>query len=227
MIPKPVERQVAAGTRTEPAAPTRVAPGFLAATIVLIFLAHATAYFTHEWSHATTAWLLGWDTGPFDIDHGHLVPSNILFQQKVDDGVNYAPEDEERGDGHDRQEQSGRDPEAVRDERHVGMCRDRAVRRVAPDVSRAHDGEPEDVEGEPAPGENRAGPKQERADNRDLVIASVEAGVAEEEEVDRAGEHRDGGVLGRAGGEQRLPDHGQHAGEQIARERLPSSGRAL
>ena len=91
MIPKPVERQVAAGTRTKPAAPTRVTPGFLAATIVLIFLAHATAYFTHEWSHATTAWLLGWDTGPFDIDYGHLVPSNILFQQQVDDGVNYAP----------------------------------------------------------------------------------------------------------------------------------------
>ena len=91
MIPKPVERPVAAGTRTEPAAPTRVAPGFLAATITLIFLAHATAYFTHEWSHATTAWLLGWDTGPFDIDYGRLVPSNILFQQQVDDGVKYAP----------------------------------------------------------------------------------------------------------------------------------------
>ena len=64
---------------------------FLAATIGLIFVAHAVAYLTHEWSHATVAWLLGWDTGPFDIDYGRSVPSNILFQQQVDDGVDYAP----------------------------------------------------------------------------------------------------------------------------------------
>ncbi len=32
---------------------------FLVLTLVLIFLAHATAYLMHEYAHAATAWALG------------------------------------------------------------------------------------------------------------------------------------------------------------------------
>ena len=64
---------------------------FAGLTIGLIFVAHATAYFTHEYSHAFTAWALGWMRSPFDIDYGHLTLSNILFQQDVADGVDYGP----------------------------------------------------------------------------------------------------------------------------------------
>ena len=64
---------------------------FFLVTIGLIFLAHATAYLTHEYSHATTAWLLGWMRSPVGIDYGRATLANVLFQQDVGDGVNYAP----------------------------------------------------------------------------------------------------------------------------------------
>ena len=64
---------------------------FFLLTIGLIFLAHATAYVTHEYSHATTAWLLGWMRSPVGIDYGRATLANVLFQQDVGDGVNYAP----------------------------------------------------------------------------------------------------------------------------------------
>ena len=58
---------------------------------MLIFLAHATAYLAHEYAHATTAWLLGWMQSPVGIDYGRATLANVLFQQDVGDGVNYAP----------------------------------------------------------------------------------------------------------------------------------------
>lgn len=64
---------------------------FFILTIGLIFLAHATAYFIHEYSHATTAWLFGWMKSPVGIDYGRATLANVLFQQDVGDGVNYAP----------------------------------------------------------------------------------------------------------------------------------------
>ena len=64
---------------------------FFVLTLALIFLAHATAYFAHEYSHATTAWLLGWMRSPVGIDYGRATLANVLFQQDVGDGVNYAP----------------------------------------------------------------------------------------------------------------------------------------
>ena len=64
---------------------------FLLLTIALIFLAHAAAYFSHEYAHAVTAWALGWMRSPIDIDYGRLSLSNVLFQQDVGDGVDYAP----------------------------------------------------------------------------------------------------------------------------------------
>ncbi len=64
---------------------------FFVLTIGLIFLAHATAYLAHEYSHATTAWLLGWMRSPVGIDYGRATLANVLFQQDVGDGVDYAP----------------------------------------------------------------------------------------------------------------------------------------
>ena len=64
---------------------------FLALTIGLIFVAHATAYFTYEYSHAVTAWSLGWMRSPVAIDYGRPTLANVLFQQDIGDGVNYAP----------------------------------------------------------------------------------------------------------------------------------------
>ncbi len=64
---------------------------FFALTIALIFLAHATAYLTHEYSHATTAWLLGWMRSPIGIDYGRATLANVLFLQDVGDGVDYGP----------------------------------------------------------------------------------------------------------------------------------------
>ncbi len=64
---------------------------FFVLTLGLIFLAHATAYLTHEYSHATTAWLLGWMRSPVGIDYGRGSLANFLFQQDVGDGVDYAP----------------------------------------------------------------------------------------------------------------------------------------
>ncbi|WP_174301691.1 hypothetical protein [Caulobacter sp. S45] len=64
---------------------------FFLVTLGLIFLAHATAYLTHEYSHATTAWLLGWMGSPVGIDYGRATVANVLLQQDVGDGVDYAP----------------------------------------------------------------------------------------------------------------------------------------
>ena len=64
---------------------------FFVLTLGLIFLAHAAAYLAHEYSHATTAWLLGWMRSPVGIDYGRATLANVLFQQDVGDGVNYAP----------------------------------------------------------------------------------------------------------------------------------------
>lgn len=64
---------------------------FFILTIGLIFLAHTAAYLTHEYAHATTAWLLGWMRSPIGIDYGRASLANLLFQQDVGDGVDYAP----------------------------------------------------------------------------------------------------------------------------------------
>lgn len=63
---------------------------FFLLTLVLIFLAHATAYLCHDYAHALVAWSLGWMPAP-KIEYGRPTLSNLLFQQNVGDGVRYAP----------------------------------------------------------------------------------------------------------------------------------------
>ena len=60
-------------------------------SFVLLLVAHAIAYLTHEYSHSLMAWSLGWMGKPFGIDYGHLTLNNVLFLGDVDDNVDYAP----------------------------------------------------------------------------------------------------------------------------------------
>jgi hypothetical protein len=66
---------------------------FAFVTAVALLVTHALAYFHHEYSHSATAWLLGFKASPFAIDYGKnpLALSNILLQQQIDEGVDYAP----------------------------------------------------------------------------------------------------------------------------------------
>ena len=68
--------------------------GFLVfglATCVLIIVAHAVAYMSHEYSHSFLAWALGWMADPLALDYGHPTLYNILFQGDVGDNVQYDP----------------------------------------------------------------------------------------------------------------------------------------
>lgn len=66
---------------------------FALVTSGALLLAHALAYFHHEFSHSTTAWLLGFKSDPLAINYGKhpWELSNILLQQEIDEGVDYAP----------------------------------------------------------------------------------------------------------------------------------------
>jgi hypothetical protein len=60
-------------------------------TFVFVFVAHAMAYLTHEYSHSLMAWSLGWVAQPFDIDYGSASAHNFIFLDDVSDNVNYGP----------------------------------------------------------------------------------------------------------------------------------------
>jgi hypothetical protein len=62
---------------------------FVAWTAVTVLVAHALAYFTHEYSHAFTAWLLGFKQNPLALNYGQASVANILFQQDIDENVDY------------------------------------------------------------------------------------------------------------------------------------------
>ncbi len=64
---------------------------FAVLTVGSLLLTHALAFFLHEYSHAVTAWLLGFKSNPLDLNYGHLELSNILLQQEIDENVDYKP----------------------------------------------------------------------------------------------------------------------------------------
>jgi hypothetical protein len=66
-------------------------PAFLLLTAAFLWIAHAIAFFAHEYSHSTLAWLLGWKAIPLALNYGHLTLSNLLAQLDIDGNVNYAP----------------------------------------------------------------------------------------------------------------------------------------
>src|SRR5271169_1103167 len=64
---------------------------FAVATCVIVVIAHAIAYMTHEYSHSFVAWGLGWMPKPLALDYGAPTLYNILFLGDVGDNVQYNP----------------------------------------------------------------------------------------------------------------------------------------
>ncbi|MCC4598081.1 hypothetical protein NRY95_00130 [Xanthomonas campestris pv. phormiicola] len=64
---------------------------FAIVTFAMTIVAHALAYLTHEYSHSSMAWLLGWMKTPFAIDYGSATPNNVIFLDDVSDNVDYGP----------------------------------------------------------------------------------------------------------------------------------------
>jgi len=63
--------------------------GFWALCVLMIWAAHATSYFCHEYAHSVVAWVAGFRANPLAIDYGHLSLGNVLVQSEVDDAVPY------------------------------------------------------------------------------------------------------------------------------------------
>lgn len=59
--------------------------------IFQLWLAHAIGFMVHEYAHSFTAWLLHYKTNPLALDYGGFNLDNILFQNDVDENVDYAP----------------------------------------------------------------------------------------------------------------------------------------
>jgi hypothetical protein len=64
---------------------------FIAWTAITVLFAHAVAYLAHEYCHSFTAWLLGFKQNPLALNYGEASVANILFQQDIDENVNYDP----------------------------------------------------------------------------------------------------------------------------------------
>jgi len=45
----------------------------------------------HEYAHSFTAWLLHFKANPLALDYGHVNLDNLLFQEDIDENVDYAP----------------------------------------------------------------------------------------------------------------------------------------
>ncbi len=56
-----------------------------------IWLAHAVGFMAHEYAHSFTAWLLHCKANPLALDYGHLNLDNFLFQEDIDENVDYGP----------------------------------------------------------------------------------------------------------------------------------------
>ena len=60
-------------------------------TSMFLLVAHALAYMTHELSHSTLAWALGWMRSPLALDYGGPTLGNLTLLTDVSDNVNYDP----------------------------------------------------------------------------------------------------------------------------------------
>jgi hypothetical protein len=66
-------------------------PIFILLTAVQLWLSHAVAFFAHEYSHSTTAWLLGWKANPLALHYSHPSIAVILAQYGINENVDYTP----------------------------------------------------------------------------------------------------------------------------------------
>lgn len=64
---------------------------FVLFTLFILWLAHALAFFPHEYAHSFTAWLLGWKPNPLALHYGQLTIGNLLAQFQIDENVDYVP----------------------------------------------------------------------------------------------------------------------------------------
>ncbi|TPG42658.1 hypothetical protein EAH79_01935 [Sphingomonas koreensis] len=48
-------------------------------------------FFTHEYAHSVTAWLLGWKSNPLDLNYAYPTLKVILLQLGIDQNVNEVP----------------------------------------------------------------------------------------------------------------------------------------
>ncbi len=55
-----------------------------------LWLAHAIGYMIHEYAHSFTAWILHYKANPLALDYGGISLDNILFQNDVDENVDYS-----------------------------------------------------------------------------------------------------------------------------------------
>ncbi len=65
--------------------------GFAALIAAEMWLAHAIAFFLHEYAHSTTAWLMGWKESPLAINYAHPTFSAFLLQRGMSENVDYDP----------------------------------------------------------------------------------------------------------------------------------------
>jgi len=66
-------------------------PLFIIVNLLLFWLLHAIAFFSHEFAHSFTAFILGWKKNPLALNYGDATPGNILLQLNIDENVDYAP----------------------------------------------------------------------------------------------------------------------------------------
>lgn len=58
-------------------------------TPFVFYITHAIAFFTHEYAHSFSAWVLGFKQNPFILHFGDTSFWNLLFFIKMDENVNF------------------------------------------------------------------------------------------------------------------------------------------
>jgi hypothetical protein len=58
---------------------------------VQLWLAHAIAFFAHEYGHSFSAWALGFKAHPLILNFGTLSLPNLLIMSEIDEKVDYGP----------------------------------------------------------------------------------------------------------------------------------------
>jgi hypothetical protein len=66
-------------------------PWLIALLLGQLWAAHAVVFFTHEYAHSITAWLLGWKSNPLDLNYAHPTLKVILLQLGIDQNVDERP----------------------------------------------------------------------------------------------------------------------------------------
>jgi hypothetical protein len=66
-------------------------PTLILLLLVQLWAAHGVVFFTHEYAHSFTAWMLGWKFNPLDLHYPPLSPLIFLIQYGIDQNVNEGP----------------------------------------------------------------------------------------------------------------------------------------